>query len=157
PLGAVLHWHDAEVGAPALHLVEHLADGARRFVDYGRAEALEGGLVGESRLRTEVGDRQRGLEGAGRREHFPPDRADRLGGERPAVRRGQAPEDLRLTLRGIDRRTLPSFEVSDLKDGLGALVEEAEDLVVEVVNPGTPIVQVHRDSHYSGLSGYRAL
>src|SRR5262249_1634936 len=45
-------------------------------------------------------------------------------------------------------RILPSFEVSDLEDGLGALVEELEDSVVEVVDPGTPIVQVHRDSHY---------
>jgi hypothetical protein len=27
------------------------------------------------------------------------------------------------------------------------LVEELEDSVVEVVDPGTPIVQVHRDSH----------
>src|SRR2546426_8405760 len=78
----------------------------RPVVDRG-AEPPEGRLMREGGLRPEVRDRHRRLEGAGRREHFPPDRADRLGGERPAVRRGQAPEDLRLTLRGIDRRTLP--------------------------------------------------
>src|SRR6266446_6441866 len=47
---------------------------------------------------------------------------------------------------------MPSLEVSDLEGGLGTLVEEGEDLVVELVDPGTPIVQVHRDSCPAALS-----
>jgi hypothetical protein len=39
-----------------------------------------------------------------------------------------------------------AFEVSDLEGGLGALVEEVEDLVVEVIDPGTPVVQAHGNS-----------
>jgi hypothetical protein len=47
---------------------------------------------------------------------------------------------------------MPSLEVSDLEGGLGTLVEEGEDLIVEVIDPGTPIVQVHRDSCPEALS-----
>jgi hypothetical protein len=53
-----------------------------------------------------------------------------LGRQRPAVQVGESSQNGRLTLRNIRRRVLPSFEVSDLKGGLGALVEEVEDLVV---------------------------
>src|SRR5215510_2338123 len=47
---------------------------------------------------------------------------------------------------------MPSLEVSDFEGGLGTLVEEVEDLVVEFVDPGTPIVQVHRDSCPAALT-----
>src|SRR2546427_13029852 len=92
------------------------------------------------------------LEGSTPGEDLAPDGTDGLHGERPGAR-GQTPEDLRLTLRRIQRRILPSFEVSDLEGGLGALVEELENSVVEVIDPGTPIVQVHRDSHYCRALG----
>src|SRR5882672_2832104 len=65
---------------------------------------------------------------------------------RHAVLRGQLPQDLSFPLRDIRRRPLPSFEVADLKGGLGALVEEVEDLVVEFVDPGPPVGQVHRNT-----------
>jgi hypothetical protein len=38
------------------------------------------------------------------------------------------------------------FEIPDPESCLGALVEEVEDLVVEVIDPGTPFVQVHGNS-----------
>src|SRR3546814_2243088 len=57
--------------------------------------------------------------------------------------------DLGLPLRDIGRRILPSFEVSDLKGGLGALVEEVEDLVVDVVDPGAPIAQDQRSEEHT--------
>src|SRR2546426_9025344 len=147
-----LSLHDALPISPPLDLVEHLGGRTRRPVAHGRAEALEGGLVGEGGLRPKVGDGQRRLEGAAPGEDLAPDGTDGLRGERPGAR-GQTPEDLRLTLRRIQRRILPSFEVSDLEGGLGALVEELEDSVVEVIDPGTPIVQVHRDSHYCRALG----
>ena len=48
----------------------------------------------------------------------------------PGIARDQTAENLRLALGDIRRRILPSFEVSYTKGGLGALVEEVEDLVV---------------------------
>ena len=55
-------------------------------------------------------------------------------------------EQLGLTLRDEVRRVLLSLELADLEGGVSALVEEAEDLIVEVVDPGTPVVQVHKGS-----------
>src|SRR4029450_6505390 len=107
----------------------------------------------EGRLRAEVGHGQRRLEGPARREDLAPDGVDGRSLERARAGLAQAPEDLGLPLRGIDRRILPSFEVSDLEGGLGALVEELKNSVVEIVDPGTPIVQVHRDSHYCRALG----
>src|SRR5499427_10696270 len=101
----------------------------------------------EGGLGAEVRDGQRRFEGTARRQDLSPDGADRLTPQRPRAGCPQPPENFGLTVRGIDWRILPSFEVSDLEDGLGALVEELEDSVVEVVDPGTPIVQVHRNSH----------
>src|SRR5206468_8462069 len=103
-------------------------------------------LVGERRLRTEIGDRERPLERPRRRQNLTPDRRDVVGGQRSARLSGQRPQDLSFPLRDIRRRPLPSFEVADLKGGLGALVEEAEDLVVELVDPGPPVGQVHRNT-----------
>src|SRR2546426_8556417 len=62
-----LSLHDALPISPPLDLVEHLGGRTRRSVAHGRAEALEGGLVGEGGLRPEVGDGQRRLEGADRK------------------------------------------------------------------------------------------
>src|SRR4029450_1886329 len=107
----------------------------------------------EGRLRAEVGHGQRRLEGPARREDLAPDGVDGRSLERARAGLAQAPEDLGLPLRGIDRRILPSFEVSDLEGGLAALVEELKNSVVEIVDPGTPIVQVHRDSHYCRALG----
>src|SRR5436305_480206 len=73
--------------------------------------------------------------------------------QRPAVAGGQAAEDRGLPLRDIRRRILPSFEVSDPEGGLGALVEEVENLVIEFADPGAPIAQVHRDSCTHSLLG----
>ena len=144
---AVLDRHDPVVHPAPLHVVEDLADGARGAARSTGAEALEGGLVGEGRLGPQVGDGEGGLEGPARGQDFAPDGDERLGGQRPGVQRPEPADDLGFTLRGIGRRVLTSFEVSDLEDGLGALGEELKDFVVEVVDPGTPIVQVHRDSH----------
>src|SRR5262249_50722896 len=71
--------------------------------------------------------------------------------KRTGVCRDQAGDDLRLTLRHVERQIMPSLEVSDLEGGLGALLEEVEDLIVEVIDPGTPIVQVHRGSCSASL------
>jgi hypothetical protein len=60
--------------------------------------------------------------------------------------RGHAVDDLGLALRDIVRPVLLPFEVADLEGGVTALVEEFEDFCVEVIDPGTPIVQVHRSS-----------
>src|SRR5439155_15821076 len=90
---------------------------------HGGAEVRDGRLVGEGRLRPEVRDGQGPLERPGRGQNFAPDRGQVVGGERSAVLRGQRPQDLSFPLRNIRRRPLPSFEVADLKGGLGALVE----------------------------------
>src|SRR5207253_10696902 len=92
----------------------------------------------------EVGHAERALGRERRRQDLPPDRADADGGQGPAVVLDEPIDDLRFPLRNEVREVLPSFEVSDSEGGLGALVEEVEELVVEVVDPGTPIVQVHR-------------
>src|SRR3970282_2011766 len=81
-----------------------------------------------------------------RRQNLAPPRRPRPRPARRAPGGGETAQDLGLTLRNIRRRILPSFEVSDVKGGLGALVEEVEDLIVDVVDPGAPIAQVHRDS-----------
>src|SRR6266542_4474007 len=44
------------------------------------------------------------------------------------------------------REILLPLELADLEGGASALIEEVEDLLVEVIDPGTPIVQVHRSS-----------
>src|SRR6185503_16667561 len=153
PLGLVFTGTTAEVGASPLDVLEYLDDGLRRPIAHRGAEAPERGLVRERRLGAEVGDSQRRLEGPARREDLAPDGVDGRSRERAYAGLAQAPEDLGFPLRGIDRRILPSFEVSDLEGGLGALVEELENSVVEFVDPGAPIVQVHRDSHYCRALG----
>src|SRR5947207_15909347 len=111
--------------------------------------------MGEGRLRPEVRDGQGPLERPGRGQNFAPDRGQVVGGERSAVLRGQRPQDLSFPLRNIRRRPLPSFEVADLKGGLGALVEEVEDLVIEFVDPGPPVGQVHRNTCPRECGDYR--
>src|SRR5437879_288390 len=116
------------------------------MVGHRLAEALAGGLVREGGRRRQVGDRHRRLQGPARRQDLAPDGEDRLGRQRTAVARGESTQNRGLPLRDIRRRILPSFEVSDLEGGLGALVEEVENLVIEFADPGAPIAQVHRDS-----------
>ena len=126
--------------------VEDLGDGPRRTVVRGRPEPAECRLVRERRHRAEERHGQRVLELPAGGQDLAPDRFDRRCGQRPAVRRAQPADDLRLTLGDIRRHPLTSFEVSDLEGGLCALVEEEEDLVVEVIDPGAPIAQVHTNS-----------
>ena len=67
-------------------------------------------------------------------------------GSGPAFVGDEPLEDLGLALGDEVRKVLLPLELADLEGGLCALVEEVEDLFVEVIDPGTPIVQVHRDS-----------
>jgi hypothetical protein len=53
---------------------------------------------------------------------------------------------LRLAFRDEVRKVLLPLELADLEGDLSASVEEVEDFFVEVIDPGTPIVQVHRGS-----------
>src|ERR687891_1315630 len=116
------------------------------------AEPLAGRRGGEGGGGREERARQRRLERPACRQDLPPHGRHRDGGQWPALDGGKAAHDLGLPLRDIRRRILPSFEVSDLKGGLCALVEEVEDLVVDVVDPGAPIAQVHRDSYDPRMS-----
>jgi len=64
----------------------------------------------------------------------------------PAGQREETIEELRLSLRDKVGRILFPLELADLEGGVSALVEEVEDLFVEVVDPGAPVVQVHKSS-----------
>ena len=106
----------------------------------------------EGRRRGEVRDGERTLDGTTPGQDLAPDGSNGFGGQRARIRCSQSGDDLSLALRHIVRQIMPSFEVSDLEGGLGTLVEEGEDLIIEVIDPGTPIVQVHRDSCPAALS-----
>jgi hypothetical protein len=130
PLRRVLDGDHPVLGPAPLHLVEDLRDGADRAEVRRRPEVLQRRLVSEGGGGAKVGDRERFLEGAAAREDLRPDRAHRVGRQRSRVPGEKSAEDFGLALRDIRRRTLPSFEVSYAEGGLGALVEEVEDLVV---------------------------
>ena len=163
--GRVLDGDHTELGARALDLIEDVGNRAAWLVVRGRSEALARDLMRERRRRTEVRDGQRMLEIATARQHLAPDRGDRVPGKRTGRGRTESSEDLRLALRGIRRHPIPLFELSDPEGGLCTLVEEVEDLVVKVIDPGAPIAQeVHRDSrgttlanpdHYRGSPPWR--
>ena len=51
-----------------------------------------------------------------------------------------------LALGNEVRKVLLPLELADLEGGLSALVQEVEDLFVEVIDPGSPIVQAHSGS-----------
>ena len=144
--GAVLDGDDAVLRAAALHFLEDVDDRAGGPVHRRFAETEERRLVRERRGRREERDRHGLLEGAAGGEDLSPHRARHVGGQRAGVPVRDPPEDFRLTLRRVDRGARVPFEVSDLESSLGALVEEVEDLTVEVIDPGTPFVQVHGDS-----------
>src|SRR3990172_7354161 len=133
-------------GATPLHLVEDLRDAPRRNEGGGRAEAQDGRLVAEGGRRAQVGDGERMLEGQGGRENFPPDRLDPLDGEGAGVQAEQATNNLRFALGNKVREILTPLKLSDPEGGFCALVEEFEDLFVEIIDPGTKFVQVHKGS-----------
>ncbi len=139
---------DALVGAGTAGLVT--AAGAAGLG--AKVALVERDLMGERRRRTEVGDRQRVLEITTGGEDLAPDRFDRVRWQPTPARRAQSSDDLRFPLGDIRRQLLSSFEVSDLKGGLCALVEEEENLIIEVVDPGAPIAQVHKDSRRPALA-----
>ena len=113
----------------------------------GRAEVAHRRLVREGRRGPEVRDGQRVLERQRRGEDLAPDRAHRARRQWPLIGAAHTrSSDLGLALRDIVRPVLLPFEVADLEGGVTALVEEFEDFCVEVIDPGTPIVQVHRSS-----------
>ena len=143
---AVFHGHHAVLRVAALDVVEDLDHRPRRPIDGGLAEALQGRLVRERRHRSQKGDRERRLERAARRQDLAPDRARHVARDGTGVGLDDLSQDLSLTLRHVGRNARQAFEVSDLESSLGALVEEVEDLVVEVIDPGTPVVQVHGSS-----------
>src|SRR3972149_5022106 len=143
PLGRVLDRHHAVLRAPPLALLEDIRDALERDEVGGRAETAHRRRVRESARGTEVPAGQRILEGERGREDLPPDGADRLSAQGAPIQRREALEDLRLALRDKVRPVLLPLELADLKGGVSALVEKVEDLLVEVVDPGSPVVQVH--------------
>ena len=86
------------------------------------------------------------LEGQRGGEDLPPDGPHGIRAQRPAVEGDEALEDLRLALGDEVGKVLLPLELADLESGLSAPVEEVEDLFVEVIDPGAPIVQAHRSS-----------
>ena len=144
--GRVLDRDHAVLGTSALDLLEDVRDGLQRNELCRHAEATHGGRMGEGPRGSQVADGQRILEGERGGENLAPDRAHRIRAERTAVQLEETAEQLGLTLRDEVRRVLLSLELADLEGGVSALVEEVEDLIVEVVDPGTPVVQVHKGS-----------
>ena len=53
PFGGVLHRHHPVLGPSLFHLFEHCGDGFLGHEFGGKAELLQGGLVGKGRLRAE--------------------------------------------------------------------------------------------------------
>src|SRR5712692_2237021 len=102
--------------------------------------------VGIGARGAEIGDRQRMLERQRRRQDLAPDGPNGLGAQRARIQRDEAVKDLGLALRDEVREILLPLELVDLEGGATALVEEVEDLLVEVIDPGAPFVQVHRSS-----------
>ena len=145
----------AHLEASMLDVLEDVGHRAQGHVGGRGAEMLERGLVRERGLGAEEAHRERSFQGPARGEDLDPHRPHRCDRPGSGVGGGEARENLRLAFGDVRRSILPTFEVSDPEDGLGALVEEVEDLVVELVDPGTPIVQVHSDPCPS--TEYRAL
>src|SRR2546425_1247825 len=132
--------------AAALHLVEDVGDALDGHEAGRRAEAAHRRLVRVRRRGAEVSDRQRMLEGEAGGEDLPPDRPDGVAAQGAPVARDETVEDLGLALGSEVRELVLPLELADLEGGLSAPSEEVEDLFVEVIDPGAPIVQVHRSS-----------
>ncbi len=145
-LGGVLDGHHAVLRASALHLVEDLGVAADRQELRGRAEPAHRRLMGEGRRRAQVGHGQGMLERQRGGQDLAPDGAHGISAERPGIAGGKPIEDLRLALGNEVRKVLLPLELADLEGDLSASVEEGKDLFVEVIDPGTPIVQVHSSS-----------
>jgi hypothetical protein len=124
PFGGVLHRHHPVFGAAALDLVEDLGDGAHGPEGGGRAEARPRRLVGIGGGRTQIHDGERVLERQRGGEHLPPDRAERVGGQRTTIQRDEAVEDLGLALRNEVGKILLPLELADVEGGVCALIEE---------------------------------
>ena len=145
-LRGVLHGHHAALRTSALDLLEDVRDAPQRDQLGRGAEAAHGRRVGEGSRRAQVADGERVLESQRSGKDLAPDGAEGIRGERPRIQGEQAVDELGLPLRDKVRPVLLPLELADLEGGLPALIEEVEDLFVEVVDPGSPVVQVHRSS-----------
>jgi len=105
-----------------------------------------------SRLRTEVGDLEVFLQGAGGAENLAVDGADGVLVERAAVDTGKLGDDLLLAGRDVDFAAGGVFDFADLAGQVHAPVETLDDLAVNGVDLFTKVVQVHVRERLSKVS-----
>ena len=86
-VGRVLDRHDAEVGVPAIDLLEHRGDAADRHQLDALAEAMDGRQMAVAVGRPEIGDAQLFFQRPRAADQLAKDGADAALGERALVQR----------------------------------------------------------------------
>ena len=135
-LGGVLDRNHAEMRAPTLDLVEDFFDTAHRDVLCRLSEFLNTGEVGEGRPGPEIGNLLRALQRQRGRHDLTIDRSNGFVGKGSAVLANQALDDLGFSAGRMEMGARPGLDLdfSDLDDIVRALVQEAQDFIIDAVD-----------------------
>ncbi len=124
--GRVLDRHHAVVRAVLADLGEDIGDGLLRGVAQAGAEAADGRLVGEGRLRPQVGNGQGLLQRQGAGHDLAVNRPQRLVGERPLVLPADPLQHRPLAVRRINLLAgLALHHLSEITDRAAKALENA--------------------------------
>ena len=134
PGRGILDGHHAVVGPAALHFAEHVLDALHRHVLGRQAELLHARHVRERGARAEVRDFERTLQGKRGGKDLAVNGPEGILGERPLVAGGQAFEDLPFPGGRMEVELLGFFDVADLDDDPGALIQQVDQLIVDLVD-----------------------
>ena len=132
--GGVFHRHNSVIGALFGNFGEHVADGFLCGVVQARAEFLNGGLMRERRLRSEIRDGHRLFERERAGHDFAVDAAELLVRDWPGVLRANAVEYGAFAVRRINSLARRQLDFADGEDVARARVEQPDDLRVQLVN-----------------------
>jgi len=149
--GGVFDGHNAVVRAVLADLGEDVGDGFLGGVAQARTEAADGSLVRERRLGTEIRDGH-GLFQRQRAGHdFAINGAQLVAGHRPLVQVADALEDGALAVRHVNLPASLEFHFADGQHVLRAIIEQAHNLFIELVNRLAMLRDVHAEARVARM------
>src|SRR5688572_18640196 len=117
-----------------------------------RTEPAHGGLVGEGRFRPEEGDGHRFFKRESAGHDLAINGAQRLIRDRPGIEFADSLQDGEFAMRHVDFFAGLHFHLADFEDVARAVVEQADDLLVEFVDGLPMVADVHAEGWDSGWS-----
>ena len=141
--GGILDRHDAVICAIFAHFGKNVGNGFLRGITQTGTKPANGGLMGESGFRPEIGNGHRFFQRERAGHDLTINRPQRFVRDGPVIQFANALEDRPLTMRRVNFFAGLELDVADLRAHVRALVQQLDDLGVQLVNGFAMLGNVH--------------